>query len=462
MSSNKKKKNATVNLRRYKTRREMNIGIFIFTIVFIYLVITIFMYVTDKKISVYEVREGSIVKDTSYTGLILRTESVVNADTAGYVSYFKNEGNKIKSGSNLYAVSTSPLETGTSNDSAEVALSTDEKNSIILQTQDFNESYRSEKFSSVYTLKNSVSTILSDASSQSYTTALESLIAQSGDSVSVYTSTADGILSLTVDGYESLTESSLEESLFDKNSYESTYLSNQSEVAAGDPVYKLITDENWKIYIILTDDEASDMADTTSVTTRINKDSETVSADFSIIRQNDTNYGVLSYDNSMIRYFNERLVGVELILEDETGLKIPKSAVIDKDFYIVPSEYLTSSGSSSTGVMVQNSDGDAVYQSVDVYYTSDDGYAYINTSEFKENTVIVKPESSETYTISDTQSLQGVYNINKGYAVFKQVSILCENDEYYIVEEGTSYGLSNYDHIVQDGTTVTENEVVFE
>ena len=28
--------------------------------------------------------------------------------------------------------------------------------------------------------------------------------------------------------------------------------------------------------------------------------------------------------------------------------------------------------------------------------------------------------------------MEGVYNINKGYAVFKKVRILCENDEYYI------------------------------
>ena len=36
------------------------------------------------------------------------------------------------------------------------------------------------------------------------------------------------------------------------------------------------------------------------------------------------------------------------------------------------------------------------------------------------------------------------------------------NDDYYIIQEGTAYGLSNYDHIVQDGHSVTENEVVFQ
>ena len=73
-------------MRRFKTRREMNIGILIFALVFVYLIVTIWMYATSKKISVYEVREGSIVKDNSYTGLVLREEMVVPAETSGYVS----------------------------------------------------------------------------------------------------------------------------------------------------------------------------------------------------------------------------------------------------------------------------------------------------------------------------------------------------------------------------------------
>ena len=57
--------------------------------------------------------------------------------------------------------------------------------------------------------------------------------------------------------------------------------------------------------------------------------------------------------------------------------------------------------------------------------------------------------------------MPGVYNINKGFAVFRQVKILCESDEYYIVESGNEYGLSNYDHIALVGKNVREDDVVF-
>ena len=40
------KKNNSVNIKKYKTKREFNLGIFLFAIVFIYLVVTIILYFT--------------------------------------------------------------------------------------------------------------------------------------------------------------------------------------------------------------------------------------------------------------------------------------------------------------------------------------------------------------------------------------------------------------------------------
>ena len=74
---------------------------------------------------------------------------------------------------------------------------------------------------------------------------------------------------------------------------------------------------------------------------------------------------------------------------------------------------------------------------------------------------VVKNDSSSTYTIgTDTATLQGVYNINKGYAVFKQINMIYQNEEYAIVETGTAYGVALYDHIALDGSKVQEDQLV--
>ena len=138
-------------------------------------------------------------------------------------------------------------------------------------------------------------------------------------------------------------------------------------------------------------------------------------------------------------------------------------AVIEEQFYVIPEEYITTGGnSSSDGVMIQQANGNVEFKAVDIYDESDDGEVCISRDDLQEGDVLVMPKSSETYTVDKTKALQGVYNINKGYAVFKKVSILCENDEYYIVQEGDSYGLYNYDHIVQNGSSVSSDEVVFQ
>lgn len=455
------RKNNSISINKYKRKREMNIGIFIFAIVFIYLIVTIIMYATTKKISVYEVREGSILTDNSYTGLILREETVVNAESSGYINYYQNENSKIKSGANAYAITSQklsyPEETTT-----DASLSTEEQNTLAVKTQNFNENFNPQKFSAVYSLKNEIANTLQNASNQTKTAQMDAVLSQNGGSADIYQSPRDGIMVLDFDGCESLTADSFKKEDFDRSSYKKESLEDNMQVKKGEPAYKLVSSENWSVIIELDKDMAGKLADTTYIKTRIDKDSESIWADFSIIKKDGEFYGRLDYDNSMIRYSGDRFLNVELILEDESGLKIPKSSIVERDFYVVPKEYITTGGnSSSSGVMVQKSGGNAAFLSVDIYKSTEDGKVYLSTSSLKKGTVLVKPESSETMALSETQPLKGVFNINKGYAVFRQVTILAESDEYYIVQEGDSYGLYNYDHIVQEGSSVDEDEVVY-
>ena len=105
----------------------------------------------------------------------------------------------------------------------------------------------------------------------------------------------------------------------------------------------------------------------------------------------------------------------------------------------------------------------AEFKKVDVYYwNKEDDTVYLDPLVFEENAVLVRPESSETYPLKATRALKGVYNINKGYADFKQISILYENEEYSVVKSNTTYGLSVYDYIVLNADMVKDNEFIYE
>ena len=74
--------------------------------------------------------------------------------------------------------------------------------------------------------------------------------------------------------------------------------------------------------------------------------------------------------------------------------------------------------------------------------------------------ILCKQEGQETYTVGKRATLIGVYNMNKGYADFKQINILYQNDEYAIVNSNTRYGLSVYDYIVLDASSVSDDQFI--
>lgn len=148
------------------------------------------------------------------------------------------------------------------------------------------------------------------------------------------------------------------------------------------------------------------------------------------------------------------------------GLKIPVTSLASKDFFVVPEDFLTKGGESQEdGFMVEVAGEEGVTsQFVEaMLYHKEDGKYYIDTNmeQIKAGSYLLKPESSERYLVGETQPLEGVYNINKGYAVFRKVEILERNEDYCIVSDESPYGLAVYDHIVLDSSTVHENDIIY-
>ena len=85
------------------------------------------------------------------------------------------------------------------------------------------------------------------------------------------------------------------------------------------------------------------------------------------------------------------------------------------------------------------------------------GNEYITVSAFD-------PDMANRYRLAVTTPLTGVYNVNKGYCIFRQVEILetTRDGVYYLISPKTSYGLSAYDRIIQDASTVTDNQIIFQ
>lgn len=454
---------------KYKKPFNINIGIIIFIVIFIYLVFNVFSYMTATHISVYEVEQGTMAENNIYRGLILRDEQVYYAGYSGALNFYVKEASKVSKGDLVYSVDENGdisrmIDEASRNTSG---LDAGDLGEIEESISDFQYAYDPQSFYNVYAFKENVDSALNEALSLSALNSISDYVdgAMANNTFHSITSDIPGIVVYYSDGYEDVTAESFTADMFNETMYSRTSNQRAIQIEAGAPVYKLINSEYWNIILPITQGLSDELAAGDTIQIRFVKDDKKIYATYAIAQRDGQNYLVLSLRSSMIRYARDRYIEVELLMNEKTGLKIPNSSITEKEFYTVPIEYFMKGGNSSQdGILVErtNKDGKTLTEFIapTIYYETDE-YYYIDSEDVSADDQILKPDSAATYQVgTKTAVLKGVYNINKGYAVFKQIDILYQNKEYSLVRTGTTYGIALYDHIALDGNKIQENELI--
>ena len=467
MNNNKNKKPRVV---KYRKRRYANVGVVIFVAIFIYFAIYTFMFMTRDKISIYEVVYGKTAESAHkyYEGLAIREETVSTAPNSGYLNCFVGEGNKVAVGGAVYTID----ENGKIASLLQETLSeqnalTDENYADIKDIiSNFTLDYDDTHFDSVYNFKVNIDAALLEYVNMNKIN--EILSTMSSENLSLFNmikATKSGIVSYVIDGYEEKKIKELKLSDFDKSTYTSTNNKSNDLIAAGTPIYKTISNEKWDIIIPLSEEDVKKYYEDTLMKIRFKEDGLTAVGDFEIIYIEGKPYGKITLKQYMVKYASERFIEIQIVEKPIEGLKIPKTSLVNMDFYTIPERFATYGGNTKdVGFLVEKYDdeGNMTVEYVNPQiYQCIDGQYYVSTDEFKAGWNLTLEDNSEKYTISAKASLTGVYNINNGYCIFREVHILAESTDYYIIESGTTYGLLVYDHIVLDSATVDENEIVY-
>lgn len=472
-----------------KYKKPFNIANVFFGAILVYMVIYLYMFLTSVHVSGYEVIAGSLATDKQFTGLVLRTEELFTATTAGYIDYYATEGTKVSNSSIVYSVDESGrmseyLETN----SGEISLSEENFTSLKNEIASFGSNYDAESFHKTYDFHDTLNGKVLELSNQTLLNELESLSeADVGAFQRVYAAKS-GIVEYHIDGYETVTPDSVTEEMFDQSSYEFTNLRSADLISSGDTVYKLVTSENWSMVIPMTEEQLQEIAyqETTSqdgttttkersvIQVKFLKDNTTTWGYISILNKNGTQYLQLDFNNSMVRFAGDRYLDIQFLIDDTSGLKIPSSAITTKEFFIIPEEYIVQGGDSDAeGFMVESFDeeGNSTQKFVaPTFYSKTDGMVYIDPNEgsFASNETYIRAgdriiiqDTNDLYQVGNTAELEGVYCINQGYTQFRKIKILYSNEEYSIVEEGTTFGLTIYDRIVLNAEAVKEDQVIY-
>ncbi len=443
---------------KYRHLSFFNIGTLLFLLVFIYMIIMLVMYLTQSHITSYEVRKGTLTGNYRYDALALREESIVTAPRSGAVRYFEREGAKASAGSTVCSVNESG-ETELPNISNFIMQQADEERlQDILST--FTINFSPENFQRTYDLRSSVEGLISE------------VILENSGSVSTSRNAIEapesGFVLYSLDGFESTAESDLTSSMFSLNNYSEENLRAQTLVSAGDPLFKLVTSEDWALYFPVDSKIATELSDTSTIKFRFLKDNVTFNSAFSILSNDGEQFGKIDLDNSLVRYATDRFLGIELIMNKKSGLKIPISSIATRIFYMIPAEYAIVNEDSEEELTLKTEtlgkDGSSTVRYVTAtVYSYQDGYYLIDREVLDEEDTLLVENSAARKKVGDfeTKTLYGVYNINKGFAVFREITIIDENEEYCIVESNNPYGLAAYDYIVLDASEVKEDQIVY-
>ena len=455
---------------KYRKPLNLNIGMVIFAAMLVYIIICILGFFREKHIVPYEVKEGSLSANNIYQGIALRNEEIITADQAGYINYYAREGERVGVGNLVYTLDESGklADYIDSENSGNNNLTSKDLAELKSEILGFVAGFDPHNFSEVYDFKYNVKGTVLKLSNVNILENIDRINAAGiSDLVSFCRAPDTGIVIYSVDGYEELKFEEFTSELFNTKEYEKKQLISNDLIANGDPVYKLSKDEDWSLIIKVDEKKADELEELKYVNVKFLKNQDTSWGQVSRYTNPEGDTFVrLTFTNSMVTFCTDRFIDVELITEEKKGLKIPQSSIIQKEFFIVPKEYVTQGGKyGRDGVMRETytEDGKATTEFIEttIYNATETEY-YIDDSQLRSGDYIIKPESTEKMAVSRKGTLVGVYNINKGYADFKQIDVLYENEEYAIVKSNTQYGLSVYDYIALDAASVEDDEIINE
>ena len=423
MAASRKRK--VVSIRKY--RRSVNIGVILFVMISVYVLIYTITYLSKERISIYEVTvQGSITKEEQYTGIILRDETVYTANAAGYINFYLREGSRAAIGDLIYTLD----ESGHISDLLFAENSQGLKDSDLSELKKDISSYSSNfdamNFDVIYDFKVDLDYSVLEIAGQNNIANLDQIL--SGQQVGFFqknTADATGTVAYYTDGMEGLTRETITPEAFQMENYKRTSVKSSDLLESGNAAYKLIKINHWTLICPIAQ---------------------------------------LSFDRHMLRYLSDRYLTFEIVENIETGLKIPISAVTEKNFYTIPVEYLAKADTGNVFYLeTYDQNGTAVTKNVEArIYQETENFYYVDQSSFEVGDTLIKPDSNDHYKIGLTSPLKGVFSVNQGYTIFRQIEILSESEEYYIIKTDTPYGLSLYDHIILNSRTVEENQVIYQ
>ncbi len=451
-----------------KVNKKTSVNVIIVVVFFVLLAVVagIINQLSKKQLRLYEVQSTGLAQDNIVTGLILRDEAVIKASHSGYINYYTKDAVRIGKGSLIFSLDeTKEIYDSLVNANISEGLSDYDRDYIKKVIADYRADNSLSDYSSQVSFTEDINEAIHEVTGSYSANVIDSINLAGKPSTfhTIYSGTS-GLISFNSDSYSGITLDKVDASVFEAaNNYKNNN-KRKALAAAGDPVAKLITSDTWQLLCPLNASQAKALAGLKTLPVTICEDGMKLTLPFTLEDVDGVTCALFTLDSYIQNYLDSRFLSVSLNWEVSKGYKIPLSSITEKTFYIVPTSYFSKGGNSNNLGLIKeitDSKGNTSYSFTETTIYHNDGmYYYIDASDFTSGD-IVRDSDNNSYTISLTEKLEGVYNINKGYAVFRRIERITQNDEYCIVQMGTPYGIALYDHIVLNASDAVDSGIIY-
>ncbi|MDF2820091.1 MAG: hypothetical protein K0R15_532 [Clostridiales bacterium] len=451
---------------KYKKSKpvDINITILIFAFVFVYILINSLNAFGKKNVSIYEVTNSSIIEANTYTAFALREQEPVVSTAAGYITYYYKDGTKASVNDIVCSIGpTKQTYNSIQGMNGETSVLTSENiNTLKTLVNNYTFSYNSNEYGEIYNFKYQIENKLFEIYNLSNYYDTNQLSSQNLGTIN--RTSKSGLISYTITGYEDVTSDNLTEKIFTDPLRESKYVLSEPTVAPGDIMYKIVSNKNWSLVFPVPKsdlDNFNEIVDST-IDVKFLSNNITASANVTKIMIGDTTFAKLNFTTLLPTFINNVFLDIEITYDSAKGLKIPNTAIVEKEFYKIPLDCIfNSKGTDNITVDVtENGLTTPVLKQVEIYFSTDE-YALIASTVVEGGTSIARNSSTDKFIVGEKISLEGVYSVNKGYTVFRRIEKQLATDNFTIINKGTPYGISLFDHIVINAKNVTETEIIY-
>ena len=399
-----------------------------------------FQVLHDSRVTSYMVRKGSLTQDNVYRALLLRDEEVVKAPASGTLICLAGEGEHSGYGTEIIAID----ETGSYSaklQSEGINLDKNDAEQIKNYIDTFSQSFDPKEFRTNYDFVHSINSSMLRLSAAGVRDELEGL----GNMKTVRGGSKGGYIVYAIDGFEGKGINDLNMSMFDESGYVKSQFMTGDMVDKDHDVFKLVRSDTWQAVIVTDTENAERLKDEVYVGIKFKERDINLNGRVSVSACEgtpDKSFCIFTFNSSMPNFLSDRYKEYAISGND---------AVSDGDDTMT---FLKQ-------VYLENGEASVLSLDISIYSENEDCY-FVDNTQLKFGDVLIKPDSNKQFVVRDTDTLRGVYNINKGYARFYKVNIRDQNSEYTIIEDNTVYGLREYDYIILDADSAVDDEFIYE